>query len=359
MTRGNGADEARVIQVAGDATADWLVFGSNPDHGAGLRFSYEWDVRASVGLAVKPGGAALLTALLESIKSDKRVPSHRVRVAGTKLSPQLLNDPQAADLTRTYTLWAPYPRRRGVDEGVWRIREFLGQVPGSAATRAEPSAAGSNAPDCLVLDDANLGFRGTPSGWPTCLQAGATGTRHIVLKVANPIGVGPLWEHLTTHHTRALTVYVSVGDLRKDDSRIGEALSWEQISTDIVRAVTEHRELSRAARVIVSLGAAGAVVVESRGASYLVYDASGQEGDWESARPGFTIGLGTCIVAALAWQVGLAPESPVWLEGVRRGLLAARRLHEQGYELMQPPEPSGLRFPLRAVSSVVAADAPA
>lgn len=299
-----------------------------------------------------------MTALLESITSDKRVPSHRVRVAGTKLSPQLLNDPQVTDLTRTYTLWAPYPRRRGVEEGVWRVREFLGRVPRLAESAPQPSDAGSNAPDCLVLDDANLGFRGTPSAWPACLRAGATGARHIILKVANPIGAGPLWEHLTAHHARVLTVYVSVSDLRKDDSRIGEALSWEQISTDIVHAVAEHRELSRAARVVISLGAAGAVVVEPRRRSFLVYDASGQEGDWESVRPGFTIGLGTCIVAALAWQVPLAPEKPVWLEGVRRGLLAARRLHEHGYELMQPPEPPSLRFPLRAISSVIGADAP-
>src|SRR5439155_1476678 len=137
--------------------------------------------------------------------------------------------------------------------------------------------------DCLVIDDANFGFRNQPGAWPACLQR-ASAPRQVVLKLANPIAHGPLWERLASELGERLTVYCALGDLRKEYAPIGQPLSWERSASDAVKAVRARTDLRAAARIIVGLGLSGAVVIERDGPATLIYDPLHQEGDWEHQR---------------------------------------------------------------------------
>ncbi len=320
---------AFVIEVAGDPTVDWMLAASASTHAAELQVSYVWGLQASAGAHAQAGGSALLTELLSSVcDADRGTP---IQVHGVKLSRRLLREPAARDVTRTFTVWEPFPTHIGSNEGVWRMREFLGQQPARDLRILGITKPCPEPPGCLVLDDTNLGFRQDRSVWPQCLVDPPTPARQVILKMTNPLASGDLWELLAEDHADSTTLYASLGDLRKQDARVGQALSWEQISSDIVEAIRNHPGLSRVARVIVSLGVSGAVLVERDGDSRLVFDPSCQEGDWERERPGSTMGLGTCIVASLALHVARSPQSPDWALAVSRGLEAGRALQDRGF----------------------------
>jgi hypothetical protein len=346
-----------VIQVAGDPTVDWLLVAPE-EQASGLQVTYIWAQRTSASAYAQPGGSALLTALLKTVCSSETSGGLSAMVSGITLTPELLRDPQATEVTRTFTLWQPYPRRTGEVQGVWRMHTFLGQQPASDATPSGVDDECREAPGCLVIEDADLGFRGQREAWPAFLQ-NPTQDRpsQVIAKMASPIATGSLWETLAQEYAAVVTAYFTIGDFRRDDARVGEALSWEQISSEVVQAVKEHKEISRIARVVVSLGASGAVLIERNGASFLVFDPACQEGDWERERPGNTLGLGTCIIASLTAQYARKPEAPDWLRGVKRGLEAGRELYERGF-VFDDEKPGGdLRFPINEVATALHADA--
>lgn len=347
------AEQQSVVEVAGDPTVDWmLVLPPDAAH-PGMQVSYRWDRRASVGLAALPGGAALLTSLLDHL-CTRSTPALSATVRGVQLSDSCLNNPRDTTITRVFSLWSAFARRRGSAETAWRVREFLGQQP---AERPSPPASrwtDRPAPRVLVLDDTNHGFRDSPAEWPACLRNGPP-PEQIVLKMASPLASGPLWELLAAEHADRLTLYIAVGDLRKEYAPIGQPLSWERTSRDVVKAVQAHPALMRAARVIVSLSLSGAVVLERDGGSSLVFDPGHQEGDWEGQRLGMPFTAGTCIAAALATASLCGAGAPDWTTAVERGLAAARAVHEHGFTLRAEAEGSGLAFPFDTVARAIAA----
>lgn len=333
-----------LIQVAGDLTADWASFDASGDDA--LSHGYQWDRESDVGVSVASGAAALLTELLASCSPEL------FTVDGWSLPANALSDPRAPNVTRTLSRWSPHPRRRGERSGVWRVREFAGVLP--AEDPLWPPAPSAGTPDCLVLDDANLGFRDRPGVWPGSLQTGAP-PRHIIVKMTNPLAAGPLWDLLAGRHANRLTVVLAENDLRKEGAPIGQPLSWEQLATDVARTVLQDPRLSAAARVVVGIGLAGAVIVESGESPRLVFDPLGHDTDWRSDHPGQLTGIGTCLTAALAIAAASRPEQPDWVDGVRRGLGAGRALWEHGYAL----DPArGLVFPA-VVGETLAAPADA
>jgi len=331
---GGGPPET-IVLVAGDATVDWMLIAPAGME-SGLERAYQWEVQTRVHLAAQAGGAAFLAALLAAACGEAKTPV----VSTVPVPLASLTDPDDARFVRTYTIWQPYPARLGGDGVAWRMHEFLGQRP---AESAPPDDAPTVAPTCLAVDDANFGFRASPEAWPACVTGGASPPAHIVLKMANPLARGPLWERLVGEHADCLTLYCSLSDLRKEFAPIGQPLSWERTSRDIVKAVAARADMRRAARVIVSIGMAGAVIIERAGPATLVFDPLHQEGDWERAHPGIPSGLGTCLLADLAL---VAARSPVdWADAVRRGLVAGRAMHEHGL-VVDGRAGAALRFPL-------------
>src|SRR5207247_11321 len=120
-----------------------------------------------------------------------------------------------SSVARTFSVWDLYPVDLGSNQATWRTREFVGQEHGDDRS---PYAAGQTdgaTPTCIVLDDANLGFRFNAAAWPACLRGEAPLPKHVILRLINPLASGPLWETLLAACPERLTVYLSVQDLRK------------------------------------------------------------------------------------------------------------------------------------------------
>ncbi len=328
--------DASTIQVIGDVTIDWAILTPSASSTA-LDSSYRWEQLADVHMSPLAGSAAFISDLLRAAAREQ-VARGQLHISGPKLSPEAFSNPADPSIARSFAIWEQYPQRLGKPQPVWRMRQFLGLQPASSASidqqAVQPSA------DCLVVDDANLGFRDDPVRWDALSDA-AGRPQHIIVKLSTPLAVGPLWDHLIGRFADRLTVYCSVGDLRKEYAPIGQPLSWERTGSDVIDAIRQHPTLTRARRIVVSLGLSGAVIVEPGESSWLVFDPLHQEGDWARAYPGSAPGLGTAVTASLALAAAREPGSPDWACAVANGLAAGRRMHERGFT----PSPSRLLFP--------------
>ena len=339
------AESARpVIQVAGDVTADWQLCVAANDSGSALHAAYFWETRGNVTLSARPGGAAMLTSLLTEAALGS------FDIVGADLTTLAMVNPMDGEAAHSFALWQLHPKSAGSRDRVWRMASFLGIRPGDHVSAQTPSTPGDAR--CIVLDDANLGFRSDLEAWPEAIQTGS-GTAQVVLKMASPFAEGPLWDELIARHSDRLTLYVALGDLRKSNVSIGQPLSWEQIASEIVSAITANKSFAQAARTVVSLGFGGAVLVEDSQQATLIFDPLHQEGDWERSRPGLPTGLGTSIVAALALELAANLESPNLAEAIARGLNAGRLVHEVGFASVDSPSPS-LEFPYAAAAASLA-----
>lgn len=309
----------RTVQVVGDVTVDWMLAAPS---GPPVELRFAWEHHGGARLVSQPGGAAVLASLLEAC-----LESADVDVRGPAVPPGWLRDPHEDAVVRTFSIWDRFPLRLGSNDTAWRLRDFLGQDDADP-TASPPEPTEPARPDCLVVDDANLGIRTRPDTWPRALHT-AGGPAHVVLKMANPLGHGPLWDLLVEGHADRLTVFCALGDLRKEDALVGQPMSWEQLAAEVSSAVRSRDDLSRAARVIVGIDLDGAVLVERGGDATLVFDHAGQAGDWAASRPGSVLGIGTCVVAAIAAECSTV-HTPRWVAAIRRGLHAARTLHETG-----------------------------
>jgi hypothetical protein len=298
---------------------------------------------------VQAGAAALLTLLAIGITGES------ARVDGPVVPPDALSNPGDDRLPRTFSLWHPYPVAISGRDLVWRMERFHGVRPGTDLGIALPTTG--LIPDCVVLDDAALGFRDQPALWPVEVRNPEFGGQ-VILKMTAPIATGPLWELLLANHADRLTVCLAAGDLRKSDAAIGQPLSWERLAKEVAAAVRAMPALGMPARVIVSLGLGGAVMVERDGPATVVFDPLHQEGDWERGRPGTMPGLGTCLTAALAHEAIRNPAEPNWIAAIVRGLNAGRGVHQVGYQATSPGADE-IGFPIAvAVQSLAAEPSP-
>ena len=157
-----------------------------------------------------------------------------------------------------------------------------------------------------------------------------------------------------------------IADLRHSSVQIGDPLSWERTAYEIQAAV-RATDLVRASRVVVTIGLAGAVLIEPDGGCMLVFDPLAQQGDWERRAPGLVVGHATCACAALLHDQLHGGTGPVG--ALQRALRTMRFVHESGFEEIHPsrrsaggasPRPGGhahgLRFPYRAAADTLLAD---
>ena len=158
----------------------------------------------------------------------------------------------------------------------------------------------------MIVDHA-LGFRDHPVGLRNCWRRSP---RSIVWQTGAPLAGSALADTLLDEHADELTVITSSDELRKTGEQVGYALSWEQLTEEILVAVRAN-PVSRARRVIVIVGAVGAVIVERDGEDTLVFDPRSQEGDWGKRYPGVGAAYGRCIDAAVAWG-WRRPARPRW-----------------------------------------------
>lgn len=329
------------IQVCGDPTVDWMTVRKEADPGLGPFFWMPERPAPKVGLSVQPGGAALITEFLQAI-----IPSSVGVVEGITLDDILLEKPDAP-ITRAWTVWQQ--QGNGSAKSAFRLAEWNNYEPG-AWDYAKHRSTGT--PDLLVIEDSGLGFRECSAGWPEVLEDSHSGSPgHIIVKLSL-YGDGtrsPVLQQIVkrglAHDTTILT---AVSDIRACAVCVSESLSWERLLEQVVAAVRSpscpflEATTSKLAfaRVVVTIGAAGAVII-NRDTAALIFDRSGQEGDFERHFKGLMMGYDTCVLGALAAGWAMNPKSIDWKSAVRDGVALARLLHLGGYDA----DKGKLRFP--------------
>jgi RyR domain len=333
------AGSATRVVVDGDVTVDWsLARGQWAGQAIG---------HGGVAVSHQVGGAALLADLVAQVAS---LSGDGADVVGPTLPATVgPGDPGF------HHSWAQWSQSAGGGGGWWLERN-LGITPTAGdgpARRLEPDVA-----SLVVLDDAGLGFRDRPDRWPAVVASQVPGP-WVLVKMSAPLAGGALWDHLFRWHRERLVVVVRVEDLRASQAQISRGLSWERTAQDLVWELMYNRDisaLSRCAHVVVSFGAAGAVLASRQAPSavtgdhpafWLVFDPKVMEGEWEHERPGGVIGGTTTLTAFLAHALTGDPDPGQLCMAVAEGLTATRNLHEGGYE---SDTHGRLRYPVARVA---------
>jgi hypothetical protein len=351
------------IVVTGDVTIDWNLSRIN----RGTTREFTWNPDDITHTSWQRGGAALLADLIAAIAKSLEADSNLNFSLFQPGTPTTSVDPTNPNYHHCFAIWSLYKDGRGM---VWRVDEFLGidrsttdpevQSMGLSIVDDPPTA------DLIVIDDASMGFRDHQGFWPRCLL-NQKNNPWIILKMSQPIGRGPLWEYLLTNFSDRMIVLTTVSDLRRTEVQISKGLSWERTAQDLVWELMHNPQinsLSRCACIVVSFGAAGAVIhtkpaIEQAatkptgttlGLSQLVFDPGVIEGTWEADHPGGMIGYTTCLAGGIARQIMISPDSAELVSGVQTGLEAMRDLHLGGYENVGSLANPQVMFPLDRVA---------
>jgi hypothetical protein len=348
------APDKKAVVVAGDAIADWnLARIRRSESEAWARYSGDHTFGC-----FQPSGAMLLGDLVQAVAAQ--IGSHQVH------QPDLFSDrivPGDERYNHSYNVWSLEPfdkaawEKGGVDRNkyAWRVTEFLGLAPSSKSNQHSAKDDLHEA-DVVVLDDANLDFRHRRELWPNAIREPGR-CRWVLLKTAWPVAQGTLFDHLHRHFAERLIVVMTVNDLRLTEVQISRELSWERTAQDLAWELLHNPHisaLSDCAHVVVTFDTVGAFAlsrpprpttetnhkVEHR--SRLIFDPHMIEGMWVHNYPGKIIGHTTCLTAGIARQLLLSSEEPDLDLGIRSGLAAQRKLHQEGYAESQSE--SELRF---------------
>lgn len=355
--------------VTGDVTIDWNLARTARGEVGGTA----WSAEDSTEGYVQPGGAALLGKVIDTAATKSGGALARFDVHRIELPPAALA-PDAGGIHHSYVSWQRFPRSRSDETAVWRVREFLGlDGTGSDGTEAGGGRVPGNDPrtaDLVVIDDAGLGFREDPGRWPAAITAPDGERPWVLLKMAQPVAEGPLWERLIEDIDERLIVVVTVNDLRLTEVQISRELSWERTAQDLAEELVSNpriNSLSRCAHVVVSLDTDGALLLsrhrrvrrggsgEIRPTCQLFFDPWMTEGMWAEEHPGGMVGYSICLTASIALKLMAAEDrrSPDLAGGIQRGLAGMRALHLGGYGAERGGKRAALGFPAERIADVV------
>lgn len=344
-----------LIQMCGDPTVDWFRIHNEDLTVRGGVYYWKRQEGSKVRLGSNPGGSVMAFQLLNQI-----IPWDKAEVQGVVLDEALLSNPKDPQITTSWKLWKKFSNP-GLDRTAYRIDRWQEFEPGGWNY---PAGKLEGFPDLLVIQDSGLGFRHCREGWPQALTDPAPEKlpSQIIYKFGqyNESKENPLLDRIVELGLAERTTLVTtLSDLRACSVKIGISLSWELMMEEVVDAVLNPNcpfvdvkgKGLKYGRVIVTMGASGAVIVED-GHGTLIFDQSGQEGDFVSRYPGQIMGYHTCLLGALAAVWAEKPEAMNWTEASRIGTILARYLHIYGYETVGVDNAYYLQFPFREISEV-------
>jgi hypothetical protein len=343
---------SKAVVVAGDVTMDWNIATSLGTGGTYLNPNQA--INSSI--LWQRGGAAQLADLIEAV--SKTLPSDRQFIVHQMDVPHQQVFPSNKHYHHSNTIWKPfnYGEKTPQEKKVWRVEHFLGiDRSTEAAGQSMKIIEDDPLAQVVVLDDGGLGFRDQEELWPQALQARNKST-WVLLKMAQPVAQGPLWDRLVNDFSERLVVITTVNDLRKTAVQISRNISWERTAQDVSWELTFNphvNSLSRCAHVIVSFYTAGAMLLSWKSGKVeasLFFDPFAMEGEWERKFPGQMVGYTSCLTTAIVRQMMRNPDQPDFEQGIQTGIAAMRTLHEAGFgECGKPLMPAKLRFPIQKV----------
>lgn len=342
------------IQVCGDPTVDWFrIHNQDVRVRGGVYYWQKKNDRNRVSISSKPGGSALVLQLL-----NEMLDPGRVKIEGAILDDNFLNRPKDSDITTSWTVWKEFdnPGFNHTSYRLWKWQEF------EPASWDYASARLDGDPDLLIIQDSGLGFRYHEDGWPEVIRTPINGRkkRDIILKLGlyNDGQENPLLERMISADLAGQTTIISsLSDLRSCAVKVGESLSWERLLEEVVAAVfsTNCPFVEKSTQeliykqVIIPIGLSGAVIV-GPDFSTLIFDRSGQEGDFASCFPGQILGDNICIMGALAACWVENPAEMDWTKATLIGIELARLLQIIGYDVTEYESHRYLQFPYRSIA---------
>ncbi len=350
---------SKVAVVAGDVTMDWNIATSMGTKAA----SPSWNPEVNSSIFWQNGGAAQLADLIEA--TSRNLPPNRQFIIRQMDSPRQQVFPSDKRYHHSFTMWAPfkYSEKAPKEKSAWRAENYLGldrsseeQGPATKILEDDPSA------QLVVLDDGGLGYRNLAERWPLALQSRKK-PDWVVLKMAQPVAQGPLWNKLINDYSDRLVVVTTVNDLRQSAVQISRNISWERTAQDVCWELTYNPQIndfSRCAHVIVSFNTAGAILLSWKSGKVeasLFFDPFAMEGEWEREYPGQVVGYTSCLTAAIVRQLMLDPKQPDLSRGIQTGISAMRWLHTEGFgERGMPIPQTKLQFPILKVAEEISKD---
>ena len=323
----------RRIQVCGYPVVDWMILLDKKYVARGNAYTYRHKGTGGVNLCSQVGGAALIESLLKDILVEMGYPVQSV--GSVELSHFRQEEPQESPqehiIDSTWTTWLNYEDSAGLH---YRISEW--------------NQDQSTDPYLLLLEDSVLDMSGTHE---VGVNSAASQTKHILLQLSE-YAEGQkddlVIDLINSGLARVTTVLTSISDLRACSEKIGASLSWEKLFEEVTAAVRGNnvpflepasKQLAFA-RVIVTIGVSGAVIVEPD-RDTLIFDRTGQEGDFNRIYQGQMLGYNACMLSALATEWYVNPERSDWMQAVKLGMGLSRLLHVTGYK----NEQQNLHFP--------------
>ncbi len=348
----------KTILVTGDFLIDHHIYQGTRHH---------FGDQASPGVCVTEelGGAALIHRLLLSMTAPPEAPWTSVLGIDESTAPQ-----QAAPCIRpdggcsdrpfyAYAFWRPFCRPGQDQPSYWRVGESMGFGGGPTTNGLwpwQPVLDRPAAPEVLVISDGGMGFRSrinianwgvpiadqrlldlyreTNPGLVLPVQQEPT---WIVLKMSAPVGEGDLWRELSHYHAERLVVVVSANELRRADVRIGQGLSWEQTLEDLHAAIQSNarmQSLMKCRHLVITFDCEGALWLSNEGATHqatFLFDPESVEGERRRSIEGDAFGHLSSLTAMVASELVESPTTPDLERAMRRGLVAMRKLREQGH----------------------------
>jgi hypothetical protein len=337
----NKKQGAKIIVVTGDVTIDWNV--------ARVKrrdiLAHVWDADVLTRACCQRGGAAMLADLVKAVARDLSESKPARFEVGETNAPRDPVSPGDNRFHHSYAAWAPFKfdksdasRKRKV----WRVQEFLGLDRAGTDTASSDdwkSVVNDPAnPALIILDDANLGFREHQEYWPRALSR-KTSKPWVLLKMAQPVAEGKLWQHLQEHHADQLVAVMTVNDLRRHTGvHVSRQISWERTAQDLVWELLYNphvNAITRCLHVVISFDTAGAILLSRKSDNtldaVLFFDPKAMEGEWGRNYEGYMIGYTTCLAAGIARELMLNASAPDLHRGIQSGLSAMRLLHIEGY----------------------------
>jgi hypothetical protein len=356
---------AKKIVVTGDVTIDWNVacIKRRDIHAHG------WNADDLTCACYQRGGAAMLADLIKAFTkhlSLSRQVKGEVHETNVPQGPVIPGDDR---FHHSYAFWAPFKFDKSdlsQKRKVWRVQEFLGLERASADTASlddwkrvvnDPAN-----PALIILDDANLGFRDHQEYWPRALLR-RTSKPWVLLKMAQPVAEGKLWQHLQEHHADKLVVVMTANDLRRHTGvHVSHQISWERTAQDLVWELLYNphvNAITRCLHVVISFDTAGAILLSRKSSdlldAILFFDPKIMEGEWGRNYQGYMIGYTTCLTAGIARELMLNASAPDLHRGIESGFGAMRLLHVEGYgDASNIQRQCRLAFPVSKIAAKLA-----
>jgi hypothetical protein len=386
-------DSPKTVVVTGDVLIEWRLAQSRvrerADNNDALFDPYNY-----MELFRKPVGSVsvgeIIKRTLAGLPSMSAGGPRPIVLSPPRMS--MTDLPYDSPYWHSYAICAQYPRSRDDgDDGdvVWRVKDKLGidrknpdspEHPDRKLTNLVEGDTGDAA--LVVVEQSHHGFMKHDDAWPLSLKDPNRDDTWLLIEWSRPrfSGDTKFWLDISSEKRFGgrIVVIVTAEDLRLGGMHISRGLSWERTLIDLyteIGAIWGNPNLDKrspfqgCAHVIVSFATSGAVLftLTTEGLhAKLIYDPGHVEESWASNYDGSMSGFTRCLTSGVALEMIRERTHLQALsgEGLKAGVIAARRLLQNGFEAVGRQEladtelPKDLRFPAstiaRALRSVVA-----